>query len=135
MGTNDALKGVSEDDFRAILERGIAAVRASGTSLMFLDQQYFPTIKDPARYEQFVKVVSALGREQAIPVFSRYALMQDWNSRSAEELRSMLSVDGFHMSDKGYDCLADQVAEAIQTLVALTHHAGQSTAAQIAKAR
>ncbi|WP_414472319.1 SGNH/GDSL hydrolase family protein [Microvirga sp. M2] len=134
VGTNDAIKGVSEDDFRAILERGIAAVRTAGASLILLDQQYFPTIKDPSRYEQFVHVVSALGRERQIPVFSRYALMQDWNSQSAEELRSMLSSDGFHMSDKGYDCLADQVAEAIQTLVEVPSHARQDTATQIAKA-
>jgi acyl-CoA thioesterase-1 len=135
VGTNDAIHGVSEDSFRAILERGIAAVKASGTSLILLDQQYFPTIKDVNRYERFVGVVGALGREQKIPVFSRYSLMQDWNSQSAEELRSMLSNDGFHMSDKGYDCLADQVAEALQSLLSPAGQAKQDGPTQVAKAR
>lgn len=135
VGTNDAIKGVSEGEFRAILERGITAVKSSGASLVLLDQQYFPAIKDLGRYEQFVNVVSTLGREQKVPVFSRYALMQDWNSQSADELRSMLSSDGFHMSDKGYDCLADQVSEAIQSLVRSPQHAKQDTATQVARAR
>jgi len=135
VGTNDAIKGVSEEDFRAILERGITSVRASGASLILLDQQYFPTIKDLGRYERFVRVVSTLAREQKVAVFSRYALMQDWNSQSPEELRSMLSGDGFHMSDKGYDCLADQVAEAIQSLVPPVRYSGQDISNQVAKAR
>jgi len=135
VGTNDAIKGVSEEDFRAILKRGIAAVRTSGASLILLDQQYFPSIRDLSRYERFVGTVSALGREQKVAIFSRYALMQDWGSRSPEGLRSMLSGDGFHMSDKGYDCLADHVADAIQSLVNPPHQASQDKPAQIAKAR
>ncbi|SCY52910.1 SGNH/GDSL hydrolase family protein [Microvirga guangxiensis] len=136
VGTNDAIRGVNEEAFRALLDRGISAVKAAGTGLILLDQQYFPTIKDMGRYERFVQTVSALGLERKVSVFSRYALMQDWNSRSAEELRSMLSADGFHMSDKGYDCLANHVADAIETLaeqpVAQTTGAG---ATQLATAR
>ncbi len=136
VGTNDAIKGVDEEAFRALLERGISAVKSAGSSLILLDQQYFPTIKDMNRYERFVQAVNNLGQERKVSVFSRYALMQDWNSRSAEELRSMLSSDGFHMSDKGYDCLADHVADAIETLaqqpVAQTPGTG---ATQLATAR
>ncbi|MET0529314.1 MAG: SGNH/GDSL hydrolase family protein [Microvirga sp.] len=116
VGTNDAINGVGEDAFRALLERGVAAAQNAGTAIILLDQQYFPSIKDLPRYERFVKAVSALGNERKVSVFSRYALMQDWNSHSAEELRSMLSADGFHMGDKGYDCLAGHVAEAIDSL-------------------
>lgn len=116
VGTNDAIGGVTEDAFRALLERGIAAAQQMGTAMILLDQQYFPSIKDLPRYERFVKAVSTLGNERKVSVFSRYALMQDWNSRSVEELHSMLSADGFHMGDKGYDCLAGHMADAIDTL-------------------
>jgi len=135
VGTNDAIKGVSEEAFRTTLERGIAAVKASGTSLILLDQQYFPAIRDLGRYERFVKMVSTMGQEQKVAVFSRYALMQDWNSQSPGDLRSMLSGDGFHMSDKGYDCLADQVADAIQSLVGPALLSGSGPSQQVAGAR
>jgi lysophospholipase L1-like esterase len=117
VGTNDAVKGVSEDSFRTFLEQGVSVAKDAGTDIILLDQQYFPAIKDLARYERFVKTVSAVGSARKVSVFSRYALMQDWNNRSAEQLRSMLSADSFHMGDKGYDCLADHVADAIEAMV------------------
>lgn len=116
VGTNDAISGVNEDAFRALLERGVGAAQKASTAMILLDQQYFPSINDLPRYERFVKAVSALGNERKVSVFSRYTLMQDWNSHSADELRSMLSSDGFHMGDKGYDCLASHVADAIDAL-------------------
>ncbi|MBA1155479.1 SGNH/GDSL hydrolase family protein [Microvirga mediterraneensis] len=117
VGTNDAIKGVDEESFRALLDRGISAVRQAGTEMVLLDQQYFPSIKDLARYERFVNAVSVTGLERKVGVFSRYALMKEWNSRSPEELRSMLSADGFHMGDKGYDHLAGCMAGALQAMV------------------
>jgi acyl-CoA thioesterase I len=116
VGTNDAIHGVDEEAFTALLERGISAAKQARTEMILLDQQYFPSIKDFARYERFVQAVGATGRDRKIGVFSRYALMKEWNSRSPDELRSMLSADGFHMGDKGYDSLADCMADAIQAM-------------------
>jgi len=120
VGTNDAVNGVDEGRFQSLLERGIAAAQAAATDIILLDQQYFPTIRDLARYERFVNAVNQVGAKRKVSVFSRYALMKEWNSQSPEGLRAMLSADGFHMGDRGYDCLADRVAEAIQSVAAQT---------------
>jgi acyl-CoA thioesterase-1 len=117
VGTNDAVSGAAEDDFRALLERGIAAAKATKTEMILLDPQYFPTIRDIVRYERYVQTVGLIGEERHVPVFSRYAMMKEWGSRSAAELRSMLSSDSFHMGDRGYDCLAGRVAQDIQSVV------------------
>lgn len=118
VGTNDAVKGIDEGAFRALVERGVEASENAGVDMMFLDQQYFPTIKDPARYERFVAALNTIGDEHRISVFSRYALMKQWNAQSHDELRAMLSADGFHMGDRGYDCLADLVSDEIEVSVA-----------------
>lgn len=118
VGTNDAVTGVDEAQFRALLERGVSAAEGAGTPIILLDQQYFPTIKDLARYERFVGAVGAVGDKRRVSVFSRYALMKGWNSHSPNELRAMLAADGFHMGDRGYDCLADSMADAIHRLTA-----------------
>ncbi|MGO4570521.1 SGNH/GDSL hydrolase family protein [Microvirga sp. 2TAF3] len=118
VGTNDAVSGVvTEESFRNLLERGITAARSAHTDIILLDPQYFPTIRDPARYEKFVQTVGDVGDERKVSVFSRYAMMKDWGSHSIDDLRAMLSADNFHMGDKGYDCLASRVAEEIQTIV------------------
>jgi len=127
VGTNDAVNGVDEERFRALLDRGVSAAQRTGTPVILLDQQYFPTIRDLARYERFVNTVGRVGDARKVSVFSRYALMKDWSSHSPGELRAMLAADGFHMSDRGYDCLAGGVADAIQKLTAQPVAGSQAT--------
>jgi lysophospholipase L1-like esterase len=110
VGTNDAMRGDDEAAFRAEVEEGLGIAHAAGVPLVLLDQQYFPTIKDLARYERFVRIVHEVGAEYYDPVFPRYALMRAWGAESPSLLRDMLWKDGFHMSDRGYDCLARDLA-------------------------
>ena len=58
-------------------------------------------------------LVGATGATEHVPVFSRYKLMKAWGERSPEVLRSMLSSDGFHMGDRGYECLARLIADGL----------------------
>ncbi len=120
VGTNDAVKGADEEKFRAMLERGLSAAKAAQTDIVLLDPQFFPTVKDPARYERFVKLVEKVGAENGAPVLSRYRLMKSWAERAPQELGTMLSGDGFHMSDRGYGCLANAMVSAVTDLVSGT---------------
>lgn len=113
VGTNDAVTGADEGAFRELLRRGITAARAAGVPLILIDQQYYPTIRDPARYERYVGIVGEIAAEAGVPVFTRYAIMRAWAERSPEALARMLSADGFHMGDLGYDCVAQLLADTL----------------------
>jgi len=117
VGTNDAMKGGDEDRFNKFLKRGIALVKSRKMDLVLLDQQFFPTMKDPVRYERFVKLIEIAGEEENTPVLSRYRLMKFWGERAPQDLRTMLATDGFHMSDRGYFCLATAMSRAMGDLV------------------
>jgi acyl-CoA thioesterase I len=110
VGTNDAVRGDDEAAFRAELEEGAGIARDAHVPLVLLDQQYFPAIKDIGRYERYVSIVHEIGAEYHDPVFPRYALMKSWGAHSPALLRDMLWRDGFHMSDRGYSCLAQELA-------------------------
>jgi lysophospholipase L1-like esterase len=110
VGTNDAVRGADEGAFRAYLQRGIAAVRRAGMDLVILDQQFYPAIKDRPRYERYVSILAETAQAGGVSLFSRYALMKAWGERSGEHLRAMLAGDGFHMSDRGYACVAELLA-------------------------
>lgn len=113
VGTNDAITGGDEAAFRRRLEQGVALVRAAGSDLIVLDQQYYPAIPDHARYERFVGLVAAVAQEAEVPVFSRYALMKGWNRQDPALLAGMLSSDRFHMGDQGYACLVQALGRDI----------------------
>jgi lysophospholipase L1-like esterase len=124
VGTNDALKGGDERRFRALLERGIALVRSGGSDLVIVDQQFFPRIADLRQYERYVAMVTAVASEQGVPVFSRYRLMKLWGERDPALLARMLSGDGFHMGDLGYQCMADALGDHVTQGVAQTRKTG-----------
>lgn len=114
VGTNDAIVGVDEALFRATLKAGVAAARAAGIPLMLVDPQFTLKTPDAARYERFVKMVDDIGAADHVPVLSRYAMMKRWGAKSVAALGLLLSRDGLHMSDLGYQCLAHALAEAIE---------------------
>jgi lysophospholipase L1-like esterase len=100
------------------LRQGIDAAQTLGVEVLLLDQQYYPAIKDLERYERFVGLVSAMAAAEQVPVFSRYSLMKVWGQRSPGVLGSMLSSDGFHMGDRGYDCMAELIASSLHSMAA-----------------
>jgi len=110
VGTNDALRGDNESQFRARVEEGVKMVSDAKIPLILVDQQFYPGIKDLDRYERFVHIVHDIGAQYHDPVFSRYAMMKAWGAASPSLLRDMLSKDAFHMSDRGYGCLARDLA-------------------------
>ncbi|MFD2678855.1 SGNH/GDSL hydrolase family protein [Camelimonas lactis] len=113
VGTNDALSDVGEETFKTLLEKGIASVDATQADLILMNQQFFPSIRHKARYERFVRMVQDAGLKKRACVFNRYALMQQWGEDSADTLRAMLASDEFHMSDRGYACMARVLADEI----------------------
>ena len=110
VGTNDAVTDEDEASFRASLLDGVAAIRAAKTPFVLLDPQFYPGLKDIAHYEQYVQIIDDTGERNGAAVFSRYAMMKEWEAQSDNLLRAMLSKDAFHMSDRGYGCLAQSLA-------------------------
>lgn len=106
VGTNDAVRGLDEAAFRDMVRRGVALVRRAGVELVLIDQQFFPRIADVARYERYVTAVAEVGAAAGVAVFSRYGMMRAWADQDPALIVGMLAPDGFHMSDRGYDCLA-----------------------------
>lgn len=118
VGTNDALTAdIREETFKATLRAGLAAIQAAGADIVILDQQYYKTVRDPARYERFVAVVQDVAADEKLCLFPRYRLMQAWAVESSGRLEAMLASDGFHMNDDGYACVADLLAGQIASIV------------------
>lgn len=110
VGVNDALGDVDEAALAATIGRGVRAARGAGAAVALIDQQHSPRIRDPERYARFVEIVSHVGAAERAAVFPRHAVMAAWD---AETLETMLAGDRFHMSDRGYACLAALLAEVL----------------------
>jgi lysophospholipase L1-like esterase len=118
VGTNDAVNGGDLDAFKTMVGDGIAMVKQAGVSLAILDPQFFPGVREPERYRDFVAAIANTARGQNVPVFTRYDAMREWYRNDAQAFTSALSSDGFHMSDAGYVCLARDMATALVGMAA-----------------
>lgn len=117
-GTNDAVRGDDMAAFRTRIEAGIRGATERGSDVMLLDQQFFPKVKDPVRYERFVEALDEIGVDNGVAVFRRYGAMRQWAAQQPDYERAMLAEDRFHMSDRGYDCLAAGITDQLLALKA-----------------
>ncbi len=112
LGMNDARdRRVAPEAFGATLDAGVAAARASGAAVLLLDLQAYPNPPDPARHALFVALVAQGAARRAVALFPRHAAMAAWD---AQTLAGMLARDRFHMNARGYACLAELIAAALE---------------------
>lgn len=111
VGANDAMTGVDLDRFRAIVVEGVATALARKTPILLIDPQFTARETTAPRFGPYADVVDDVARDERIPVVRRYASMRALSRE--EKLAPLLSADGLHMSDLGYDCLAGALAQFI----------------------
>lgn len=110
-GTNDALARVDLDQFGAQLEHAFDWLRARGIDVLAMDLQFYPAISHEAAYAVYVERIRQVAGRERVPVFRRYDIMRYWSTRA--ESAGMLAEDSFHLSDRGYGCVAELLAETI----------------------
>ncbi len=113
-GVNDAITGVDVGEFRRILVSGIAALKAAGIEVVLVDPQFYPRAANVPSYAEYVTVTRSVAREQGVPVFRRYAIMQHLIASGQHSVDALLWKDKFHMNDTSYACLAELMAEAVE---------------------
>jgi acyl-CoA thioesterase I len=111
-GANAVLKGMPPEAFRAAMAGGIARLQAAGTDLVLMDSQRAPRILASPNHPVFDALMRDLAADQQVPLFSRAALMRDWEALGAPPAE-FLGEDGLHHNDRGYDCLAAALAESV----------------------
>lgn len=113
-GVNDAITGVDVAEFRRILVSGIAALKTAGIEVVLVDPQFYPRAANVPSYADYVTVTRSVAREQGVPVFRRYAIMQHLITSGQHSVDALLWKDKFHLNDTSYACLAELMAEAVE---------------------
>ena len=112
VGTNDGLTGVDEARFRAFVEEGVRDAHAAGVPIVLVDPQFTAGETKTPHLRRNAEIVDAVGEVQHAPVVRRYNSMRALAAKDL--LGSLMSKDGLHMGDLGYDCLAAALARIIE---------------------
>lgn len=114
-GSNDPLRGVPVDRFKAELRHGIAAIRATGAEVVLMEPQWSPVIEKADAKSRFVEAVRDVGAEENVGVVRRFALMQRWLDEGLLTPHELVGPDNLHMTDRSYGLLAKAVLDRIST--------------------
>ncbi len=110
VGTNALLRSFGITGSDVPMRAGIEKIRSYGAEVVLIDPQYAPWVVADPDCKPMVKLIADLGREQNVPVFNRFAMMQLWHERDKISFPQMSFIDGLHGNDFAYDCLARSMA-------------------------
>ena len=134
-GVNDAIVGISIDDFRMQLAQGIDAIQAAGADVILLDLQYYPRSERVRGYKDYLQMIWQVGREKGVPVLRRHDFMKHLVESRQFTVSQLLAPDQFHLNDLSYRCLGHMVADAVTNGLRLATEPVPAARRDLAEAR
>jgi lysophospholipase L1-like esterase len=116
-GSNDALRLVPLEHFVAQTIAGIDQMERAGIDVMLMEPQLASRLAGTAQGALFVQAVRDIAHREHVFDIPRYDLMHQWLNDGELTYKQMMSTDGLHMSDGGYDLLAKSVCDTILSQV------------------
>jgi acyl-CoA thioesterase-1 len=111
VGTNDVTWLDSADSLTGKIVDGIRMLKANGSDVILMDQQYAPVIL-ASQYSKMQASIAEAARLEHVPLFSRFDLMH----RAIDgglSMGALTAWDGLHNSAAGYECIGRALARAI----------------------
>jgi lysophospholipase L1-like esterase len=79
-----------------------------------MDLQYAPRVLARPSYGMMEDLIADTAGDAHVGLFHRFALMRYWQNTHPDDAPAMVGVDGLHMTDAGYGCLASDLAAALE---------------------
>ena len=117
VGTNAVLRRDDLAADRELIERGVAQLKQSGTDVVLMDLQYAPRVIARPAYAEMEQLIANAAKSGRVGLFRRFEMMLHWQAAQPADApgtaEAMIGPDGLHMTDRGYFCLAANLAEAL----------------------
>jgi acyl-CoA thioesterase-1 len=109
VGANGALRNSDPAVFKHLVDSGVQRLKAAGIDVVLMDNQRSPLIQHAPEHALIDATLAGIAKEQNVALFSRGALMDEWQRNGAPYAR-FVSSDSLHHNDDGYRCLAAALA-------------------------
>ena len=112
VGANGAMKDRDPDAFYRLVIGGVHTLQDAGVDVVLMDNQRAPVILAAPHHAEIERAVAVASARTGAGLFSRGALMDNWQS-AGHPYTEFMSEDGIHHNDRGYRCVAKALASAI----------------------
>ncbi len=103
-GTVDAMRSIDPDDeFRAAVDNGVAALQNAGADVVLVNLQYSPRTETMISVPPYLDNMRVVAQRHDVPLFDRFAIMRQWNDAGDFDLFS--AFHGLELAKRVHDCL------------------------------
>ena len=102
-GTVDAIRSIDPDEFRSALDEGVIALQKAGADVVLMNLQYSPRTETMISVPPYLDNLRVVAQEHDVPLFDRFAIMQQWNDQGDFDLFS--ASHGLELAERVHDCL------------------------------
>jgi len=102
-GTVDAMRSVDPDDFRAAVDKGVAALQNAGADVVLMNPQYSPRTETMISVPPYLDNMRLVAQQHDVPLFDRFAIMRQWNDTGDFDLFS--ATHGIDLAKRVHDCI------------------------------
>lgn len=111
VGTNDAIRHVELDRFKNCLKTTLAWLAERNIDVVLIDPQFGEELARNEHYEKMVRAVADVAREAHVLLVDRFEAMRELQRERGDTF--YLTPDNLHLNDRGYRCMAEQLARNI----------------------
>jgi len=108
VGTNDGLRGVPVETYEKNLRSALDFLRGRGDDVLLVGMQWTRKFAANPHYLAVRDATVRIAGEQGVTLVSRFDAMRRLADATGRE--DLIGPDQLHMNDRGYRCLAEQVA-------------------------
>ncbi len=84
-----------------------------------MDMQYAPRVLARPGYARMEQVIAGVAKRDNVGLLRRFEMMRHWQDAQPADAAPLTGPDGLHMTDRGYGCLAAELADAVVTNVSV----------------
>lgn len=128
LGTNLMLKSGTMESFTDSLHDGLKTLVSVPADIVLMDPQFVPRVLVEPLHARVVNAIAGIAKESGADVFPRFAIMRSWVDAGEYQMDDFTSPDQLHMNDVGYGCLAQLVADSVESAVKAASPATTQTA-------
>ncbi|MGO8740328.1 SGNH/GDSL hydrolase family protein [Rhodoblastus sp.] len=108
VGANDGIDGVPPKQYEAIVRAALRFLKGGEADVLLVGMQWTRKLAANPNYMAIQGVTARVAREEGVPLVSRYDAMRLFARATGRE--DFTGPDDLHLNDKGYRCLAEQIA-------------------------
>jgi len=113
LGTNAVLRRDDVSGDGELIRRGVEQLTSAGADVVLMDLQYAPRVLARPGHAIMERLIAETAKSERVGLFQRFELMRYWQNRPPAEAAPLIGPDGLHMTDRGYGCLAAELADAL----------------------